>query len=158
MATGCVRDREREVSREREVLCLLSPPCQCRVHQEGEPTARGDGQLWDDSLVIRTWYSSMCCWELQQPTGGYRVMNFSLSLSLSPSLSQMHPVNQRSRKAPMTAGTVISSHHQVRLKAGCRHPVQPLLRAVCQVILQDTKSSGTCILTTSLRCDTSATR
>jgi len=65
----------------------------------------------------------------------------------------MHPVDHRSLTAPLKAGAVVSSHDQVRLKAGCRHPFKPLLNPFC---IQDTRSSGTCILTTSLWCNTSS--
>jgi len=43
-------------------------------------------------------------------------------------------VSARPRRQ-MTAGTVMSSHHQVRLKATCRNPFKPLFRAVCRIVL-----------------------
>jgi len=46
----------------------------------------------------------------------------------------MHPVNQRSLTASFKAGTVISSHDQVRLKAECKHPFKPSFWAVCWIL------------------------
>jgi len=50
-------------------------------------------------------------------------------------ITQMHPVNERWSTVPMTAGTLISSNDQVRLKAGCRHLLKPSFQAVCRTVL-----------------------
>jgi len=50
-------------------------------------------------------------------------------------IMQMHTVDERWSTAPMTAGTLLSSNDQVRLKAGCRHFVKPSFRAVCGTVL-----------------------
>ena len=43
-------------------------------------------------------------------------------------------VSARPRRQ-MTAGTVMSSNHQVRLKATCRNPLKPSFWAVCRIVL-----------------------
>jgi len=43
-------------------------------------------------------------------------------------------VSARPRRQ-MTAGTVISWHHQVRLKATCRNPFKPLFWTVCWIVV-----------------------
>jgi len=55
----------------------------------------------------------------------HRKLIFHANASCRPALSH---------GAPMTAGTVISSHDQVRLKAGCTHPLKYLFRTVCEIV------------------------
>jgi len=51
------------------------------------------------------------------------------------SITQMFSVDKRSPTAPMTVGTVISSHDHVRIKSGCRCPCKLSFQTVSKIVL-----------------------
>jgi len=61
-------------------------------------------------------------------------------------------VSARPRRQ-MTAGTVISWHHQVRLKATCRNPFKPLFWTVCWIVVHTGHHIHQAHATSSLLCD-----
>jgi len=70
---------------------------------------------------------------------------------------EMHSIDERSPTATVAAGTIISAHDQVRLKARCTYPFNfHAEQSAALFCIQDTISLGTCILATSFSCNTSS--